>query len=269
MSAPPPVLAFVHLEKTAGTTLKFLLRNSFALDHCDAIHSRTPVFRAEDYAFARRFFPRMRSLSGHNLVAPHRHLPKEVRLYTLLREPLARTASHFQDNHVRGTDSRSLDEWLREPEHCNLMTRRVAGGPDVEAAKVLLRDRYLFTGALESFDDSLRLLAYHSPYPINPRYLVRNTARDNRIKKRVLASAEDREKLEAANQLDLELYAWVRDEWLPEQLTALPEGFDPGFHEGHTRRTPRERACDLYNKGVWRQAAKLRAARAGSSGGER
>lgn len=257
-STPPPVLAFVHLEKTAGTTLKFLLRNSFGLHHCDTIHSRTPVFTADDYAFARRFFPRMKSLGGHNLVAPHRHLPAEVRFYTLLREPLARTVSHYQDDQVRGTDTRPLDTWLREPGHRNLMTTRIAGTPDLEAAKRILREHYLFTGTLEAFDDSLRLLAHHSPYPIDPRYLVRNTAKDNRIKKRLQDSPEDRTRLEAANDLDLPLYAWLRQEWLPQQLAALPPGFAPNFRAALARRTLRERTCDLYNKGLWRQAAKRR-----------
>ena len=157
MESPPehatdPALAFVHIEKTAGTTLKFILRNTFGRDHCDTIHSRTPVFDAEDYRLARRFFPRMKSLCGHNLVAPTSHLPPEVMYYTILRDPVARTVSHYQDDCVRGTETRSLAEWLEEPEHRNMMVQRIAGCEDLERARNLLTERYLFTGLVERFE---------------------------------------------------------------------------------------------------------------------
>ena len=35
MSAATPLLVFVHINKTAGTTLRFILRSSYGARHCD------------------------------------------------------------------------------------------------------------------------------------------------------------------------------------------------------------------------------------------
>ena len=35
MSATRPLLVFVHINKTAGTTLRYILRSSYGARHCD------------------------------------------------------------------------------------------------------------------------------------------------------------------------------------------------------------------------------------------
>jgi len=254
-----PVLAFVHIEKTAGTTMKFVLRNTFGRDHCDSIHSLSPVFTEEDYRRARRFFPHMKSLCGHNLVCPTDLLPPEVRYYTVLREPVARTVSQYQDHCLRQGEERPLEEWLRDPNLHDVMVRRIAGSDDLARAKQLLRDRYLFAGLTERFEETLRLLAHHSPYPLDLGYFVRNAASSNQHKKRILGNAAQVALLEEANQLDLALYRYVADELFPAALAALPDDAPRPRPGAYTRRTWRERGCDFYNKNTWRQANKLRA----------
>ena len=50
-----PILGFVHIPKTAGTTLKFILRNSTFCRHCDLQTTvRHGTFRDEDYRFMRK-----------------------------------------------------------------------------------------------------------------------------------------------------------------------------------------------------------------------
>lgn len=248
----PQVLAFVHIQKTAGTTLKFILRNSFGLRHCDTIHTRQPVFTADHYRAARRFFPGLRSLCGHNLVAPTDHLPAEVACFTLLRDPLKRMASHYQDRCVRGQGTISLETWLSDPGRDNLHVRSIAGAPDLEKAKRLLKERYLFAGLVEDFSTSVRLLVHHSKHPINPGYLIRNRATDVTISQKLLNDPVQRAQLENANRLDLELYAYVRDHLFPAAVQALPDTIPHPNANAYRFRTPRERACDLYNKTVWR-----------------
>lgn len=254
-----PVLAFVHIHKTAGTTLKSILRTSFGRGHCDTNHVRSAAFTTEDYRRAQRIFPGLKSLCGHNLAPVAHRLPPEVAYYTILREPIRRTASHYQDACVRGSETRSLEEWLADPARRNAQVRHLAGSEDLEAAKAVLQGEYLFAGLAERFEDSLRLLAYHSPYPLDLRFAARNTARDDSIKRRILEDPEQRALVARANELDCELYSYVAEQAFPESLAQLPTDSIPQpTATKHGRRTFHDRISDQYNKVVWRQFNKWR-----------
>ncbi len=50
------MFVFVHNEKTAGTSFKFILRNSFGLSQCDANYIKRNPFTNKDLLFARTVF---------------------------------------------------------------------------------------------------------------------------------------------------------------------------------------------------------------------
>jgi len=90
---PPnePVIAFVHIQKTAGTTTKFILRNSFGSRHSDVNPvdpTRDKPFESADLDFALTVIPGLRSISGHQIIEPTRHLAGRVMPYTMLRDPV-------------------------------------------------------------------------------------------------------------------------------------------------------------------------------------
>jgi len=108
MSHPPgldfrqenSLLAFVHIEKTAGETIKWILRSTYGLNHCDVTAS--DVFKPlYPYQLARigQIYPHMESIAGHP-VTPYMHLEEASRLpiqyFTFLREPVKQCASYFQ-----------------------------------------------------------------------------------------------------------------------------------------------------------------------------
>ena len=115
--------AFVHIEKTAGTTLHSILRRSFGTGHCDIrlpFSKRGPVdsdnrnvVDAADLKRVKRIYRSLRGISGHD-VKPYSNLElecPEIRYFTFLRDPRRRFLSHFL---TRAASHRreELDRWL-------------------------------------------------------------------------------------------------------------------------------------------------------------
>lgn len=267
--SPTPILGFVHINKTAGSTMKFVLRNSFGLRHCDTRTTYADgVFRERDLRIARVFYPGLRSISGHWLRHPTRHLPERVRCFTFLRDPLQRAASHFQQTgkgpwqrrrrwrRAGGRPDPTFEEFCADPEHRNLQTRRIVGSDDAEAARREIERHYWMLGLTEAFPDSLRLIAKLAPYPIDLRYQRLKVAKQNDVKKGLLADPATRRMLEDANAADLALYDWARTKHFPSLLADAGDlaGFEPReIHEttGRVERTVR------YNRLIYRNLVRL------------
>ena len=218
-----PIIAFVHIQKTAGTTAKFILRNSFGLGHSDVNPvdpSPDKPFDTDDLDFALTVVPGLRSISGHQIIEPTRYLANRVMPYTMLRDPVRRTISHFQDRQVTERQVQSIDAYLDEPENHDFQVRRIAGEADLEKAKSLLRDAYFFVGLTERFDLSLRVFQARCPYPIDLRCRLKNVAGNRDIATRLASDAGTVDRIRAANLLDAALYAYVENELLPAQIAA-------------------------------------------------
>ena len=218
------MIGFVHIPKTAGSTVKFILRNSFCLRHCDVRSQNSDrVFTAPELQLVRLVYPNLVSISGHSLVNPATHL-SGIRLFTVLRDPVERVASAYQ-HHARGRRRKrlgfaqmTLEEYVHHRKVFNRQTRQIAGTVDLERAKTELRSNYFAVLLLERFQESVSVMARLSPYPIDTHYTRKNTAPDNAFKKQILADAACRRLIEDANAVDRELYDWVVRELYPEQL---------------------------------------------------
>ncbi len=102
------MFVFLHVPKTAGSTFQFILENSFSPAACRTNHAKKELFDASDLAFARKVFPWVRSIAGHNLLDPL-SLPIENPFYiTFLRKPVARVISHYQDSVMNGDNQRTF-----------------------------------------------------------------------------------------------------------------------------------------------------------------
>jgi hypothetical protein len=269
------VIGFVHINKTAGSSVKFVLRSSFGIQHCDVV-TRNPdgVFSNDELRFARRMIPGLRSISGHPLRHPSAHLRGDLVYFSFVRDPVQRAASQFQQIQ-RGDWTRrrkyreagaqkkpSLEEFAASPRWRNLQTLRIAGVEDVDRARAEIERHYFFMGLTERFQESMRLLLQVCPYPLDPRYRRLKVAPDNDLKQRILEDPGSRRLLEEANRVDPELYAWVRDVFHPAQHERAGELTHPGPVE--IGETPwRYQACRAFNNAVYKQAVKLRGTRSG------
>jgi hypothetical protein len=214
------MLAFVHIHKTAGTTINEILARSYGMRHCYLNPvSGKPTLSAEDYRRVQKLCPRLVSIAGHSICA-HSDLDSvrpDVRYYTFLREPLVRCASHYQYQVQQQGKHYSFEEWIEKPIKRNPQTTRIAGsGGTVEDAIRLLERRFIFVGLLEHFDESLVLLRhYAADSRLDIWYRRRLVARDDTIKNRLLSDPATRSRMVDANRLDLALYEYASKELYP------------------------------------------------------
>jgi hypothetical protein len=223
------LLLFVHIPKTAGTTLHKILSHQYPADKTWIRHDSEGPWSAKDLERLREgSSSRPELIMGHLSTGLHLQVAG-VRYLTCLREPVARLVSHYH-HALHETDHYLHDAVIRRRldlagyvtsglsgELSNGMTRMIAGiedfdaaipGPvDLERAKRLLETH--FDGVLlsERFDEGLLLLAekqgWSSPYYLR-RKVGRYSARAARL------DAATRRIIEDHNALDLELYQWAR-----------------------------------------------------------
>ncbi|MDX1691816.1 MAG: hypothetical protein R3290_12430 [Acidimicrobiia bacterium] len=213
-------IAVVHIHKTAGTTLASVFKHSHGARHCDVLTvPDEAVFGADEYRRMRRLYPRLESLLGHALRA-YSDLDEaipDLRYMTFLREPLARTASHYQYDIQRGHVDLPFDEWITHDAVRDRMTRHLAG-PDAAADDgIAVLDRMSFVGRQDRFDESLVLMQRMLGVP-DVRYASKWVAPSNDIKRRLLADPRTRAMLEEVNRDDLAVWEHAVTEIYPKQL---------------------------------------------------
>ena len=258
------MVGFVHINKTGGTTIKYILRNSTWLRHCDL---PTPypdaVATPEDIDFARRiFFFGLNSITGHSLRPWVDGIPGPIDYFTMLRDPLLRCLSHYQ--HIKRGKQRkgediTFEQFMQNERFRNRQVNHIAGESNVDKAKQIIRERFFFVGLLERFDESMMILQKLLPFPITLGYKPRHVAKDNMAKQAVLDDAASCELLHKGNRLDQQLYTFVRDELYPTYrqkagviVGQTPEPLKP------SRFPARYKVTRFYNQSVYRTFDKLR-----------
>ncbi len=231
-------IVFLHLPKTAGTTLKAVLRYKHPTSTLVLENTSDPFGGIADVpAEARR---RARVVTGHVHYGVHELIPQPCDHITVLREPVSRVVSmygharrHPKHRFHREAAAVDLEEFVRtseDPGLDNLQTRMISGRKpgkrdnlgdepvwsalpldrdDLEAAKRNL-DRFLVVGLTERFDESFILIRRALGWRF-PMYETRNVGRDQPESRPEPPSAAALEAIRSRNELDLELYAYARE----------------------------------------------------------
>ncbi|HZL14356.1 MAG TPA: sulfotransferase family 2 domain-containing protein [Verrucomicrobiae bacterium] len=268
------MIVFLHIPKTAGSSFQFILENSFGFSYCHTnhasfhdhtSHSNRKPFDQADFDFAKKVFPRLKSLAGHNLVnALALSVPEPFHI-TFLREPVARVLSQYQErtlvNRKQGRPAPGFAEALRtDGELENLQVKLMAGERNLDKAKYFL-EKCSFVGLTEKFDLSLQVLKHIYPGKLNLQYQKRRVAADNTIKKSIEADPQLMELAREHNRLDLELYEFAKNEIFPkfcEKAGINPEAkFDSLGNASHQIKI-KWRLSRFYNRSVYRQLCKIR-----------
>ncbi len=203
---------FIHIPKTAGTTLATYLEDAYAMDRICSVRLHNQL---EDLALKR-------NLAGYDLLCGHffygwflenANFTTDTRYVTVLREPLKRAVSMYH-------------HWMREPARTYryvsplisdanaqcmflspLSTRAAhySMRDHLEAAKQALSN-FFFVGIQERFGESLELLhqTLGITAPDEPR--IRNVAGRPSLPQ---LPAQLLDEIVAANWADLELYAFA------------------------------------------------------------
>jgi len=254
------MILFLHIPKTAGTTFQFILENSFGPAHCHLGHLGYKIADQRDFDFARKFFPWMRSIAGHNLCDPMRFGAPDPFYITFLREPVARSFSEYQDNVTRGKSRLTFEEMLRADEAMtDIQVKRVAGRADLDRAKSNL-EKFSFVGQTEKFDLSLHVLEKICPAKLNYGYKRKVTACDNSIRKSLEADSRMVDMAREHNRLDLALYEFAVKEIFPKFLAQA--GFSAtdqvtSFDKYNSELQPNFLLHRLYNQAFFRNVLKV------------
>jgi hypothetical protein len=232
------VYAFVHIEKTAGRTVRAVLLRSFGAGHCEI---RTPYARREpetddrrvcvtaaDLHKVRRIYRGLSGIAGHN-VKPYSDLEREcpgIRYFTWLRDPVKRYLSHFK-NRSRAYSREDFERWADAAWTHDWQTKMIAGEASAQKAIDLLAERVGFVGLTETFDESLLQLGQWLDEPrFKPEYqpvnqlLGKQRARDaarEQADLSYLELPEVRDRLRTINSLDQQVYDFAVREYCARQ----------------------------------------------------
>jgi len=216
------MLVFVHINKTAGSTVRYILRSSYGVRHCDVEpwHSarEDPPFSAADLKRLHRLYPNLASIAGHRITGymDLRDAGTDIDYFTILRDPLKLCASRFQ-YHVDYRQKKHLvfEDWIQQEWLRNAQTQRIAGTQLVEDAIRVIDERGMFVGLTERFDESMVLLRALRARDLNIAYSPVNVAKKSSIAASLLGDRRTREALVDANQADLALFEYVSNELYP------------------------------------------------------
>ena len=233
-SGDPRRFFFVHLQKTAGTTLFRRLKHHFG---AEAVYP-TPDYQGDVAAtidvdlLVKRFAEHrdeIRLITGHFPLCTTELLDEPFTTFTLLREPVERVLSFLR--HQRQVDPRyadaSLDEIYETPllrdglasnhmvrmlsltveEMTNgLLTEVVVDDARVERAKGNLTERIDLMGVQEEFEPFCDALSTRYGWSLGPTHVANRTAPSE-------ASDTLRQQIAADNAMDTALYEYATDLW--------------------------------------------------------
>jgi hypothetical protein len=216
------MLVFVHINKTAGTTVRYILRSSYGARHCDVepwegTWSDRP-FSTPDLLRVRRIYPHLVSIAGHRITGQEELQAPGIdfRYFTFLRDPVAMCASRFQYQiGHRKKKHLVFEKWIQGDWVRNAQTKRIAGTANASDAISIIDRREMFVGLTECFDESMVLLKALRARDLDIRYARVNVAKSSTVAKELLSNAATRQMIVDANREDLELYEYVRRELHP------------------------------------------------------
>ncbi|HET9906300.1 MAG TPA: hypothetical protein VFQ23_06655 [Anaerolineales bacterium] len=217
------MLVFIHINKTAGRTVRYILRSSFGVYHCEAEpwHARDSSdqpFSAHDLKLSRKVYPRLESIGGHR-VTGYTDLGEsgtEFKYFAFMRDPIKTCASRFQYNiQYRGKQNLDFEEWIQRDWTRNSQTKLIAGSADVDTAIRIIKEKNIFIGLTERFDESMLLLKGLRAKNLNISYQRINVATNNSIAQKILSDEKTRQLLIEANRVDQQLYDYVSQELFP------------------------------------------------------
>jgi hypothetical protein len=228
-----PLTVFIHIPKTAGTTLTGVLRKNYPPDTVRTLGnvfagagtpSRGPLERIRNSG---RVLTRdIHLLAGHIPFGVREFLPDDARYITFLRDPVERTLSHYyriltlhRAKPKPGLpEEPTLEQMLEQREYLfdNLQTRMLCGDPEpfgdmtdamLDQAKENL-STFAAVGLADRFDESLVLLKR----ALGLRSILYVTQRVTTTRPRTAESKEEMIPVaERFNTYDTELYRWAAE----------------------------------------------------------
>jgi len=224
------LLAFVHIEKAAGTTFIHILRHNFFLQYMDVrpfFKQSMGFFTSRDLNIVHKMLPSLRCISGH-AVTPFSGLENscfEVEYITIMRDPVKRYLSQYQHWVEKKKLDYDFEEFLELDELKNFQTKKYVGTDDLEKAKDILKEKFKLVGYVEAYDQFLVLLdSAFSDIEFDASYRRQNPAHNKISVKELKEKYIDR--IEDNNKVDIALYEFVKNELFPSYIKEYGQSFN-------------------------------------------
>lgn len=267
------MLIYVHIPKTAGSTMKSLLQRNFGRRFFGFYTDRRGKFLTDDelIQLVRQMYPAKEVLGGHDIRPLQEKSVQgiDLRYVTFIRHPFSRAISlyYFEKKHSVGShiSQKSFREYVKQrPTHdraiSNWQSFNISSRGSFEHAKELLDD-FLMVGVVERFDLSLILLqeCLGADYFHHIGYTIQNVSKNKHYYIDNLP-ADIREELTYLNREDLKLYEYARKR-LEEDLKKLSNVEDKlkKLHDAKRRAqlhswllTPFALGGNFLNKAIYR-----------------
>jgi hypothetical protein len=220
------IVIFIHIPKTAGTTLYDILKKQYKKKNILTIHGIVEDNLAD---FQEKYYQnknQVRLVKGHMTYGLHTALDCPCKYITVLRNPVDRIVSvyyyllqskfHPQHHLVKG---KTLEEFVSCcTAHHNGQTRFIAGKLNprdrwqptnlLEKAKKNLQENFAVVGLTERFDESLIFFKRKLAWEDMPFYVKQNKSQ----KPQEIAIPKSTLKLiQNKNSLDVALYKYAND----------------------------------------------------------
>ncbi len=191
---------FLHVPKTAGTTLRAIIERQYAPEEVYTVYDGAEDHHSQEElkALSPEAQKSIKAYCGHVSFGVHRHLEQRPRYVTILRDPVERVISYY--HHVMTL----IPRWKSQPislvkfiqgrkdiQVDNLQTRLLSGVEkpfngcsDDMLWKAIenIETQFHFVGLSEQFDESLQFIAEHfgweSPYYVRENEGINRPPRD-------------------------------------------------------------------------------------------
>lgn len=221
---------FLHIPKTAGTTLHTILERQYEAHTIFTIDNDKKYI--DDFKqLSESQKEKIRLLKGHMYFGLHESFPQPSTYITVMRDPVERVISHYyyvlcdSHNHLHQeviSQNISLKDFVSRGMCRNLdngQTRHLSTiGADVaygkcstemlESAKKNIQEHFAVVGLSERFDETLVLMQKRFQWQV-PVYSKQNVNKNRLFKKDI--SQDTLKVLKSYNQLDIELYQYVKE----------------------------------------------------------
>jgi hypothetical protein len=211
---------FMHIPKTAGTTLHYVLRRQY--------RKRLQTFYTTESLKKPVLAANTAAAIGHFRYNFASKLPaKNYAFGTFLRHPFSQVFSHYhfiksnQNGNHAAFANFSLEKFVAHPFGNNFQVRSICGIEEIdddarvlETAKTHLK-QFFFVGITEEFDEGLLVLQKKMGWLKKPYYL-RGTVQDYKTQ----ISESDKAIIEKSNALDMALYEFGITLWQQQKNAA-------------------------------------------------